>query len=139
MKTTITKCGLAAVMLLGALASAPVAAQAQRQAVQAQAASATQLSPQLQRQIEAEGARRANPNCGANCTPAAGSRLVAPGGGGGGLGYVCNDGSCACAGACDCQVMGDICVPKTIGCNDYGCTCEETEGAEHPESTGCDG
>jgi len=106
--------------------------------VQAQSTTTAQLPVALQRQLEAEVARRGDPGCGANCKPAAGSRLVAPGGGGGGLGYVCNDGSCACAGACDCQTMGTICAPKTIGCSDYGCTCAEAADAEHPDAGACE-
>ncbi|MEO1039900.1 MAG: hypothetical protein AAFX09_10160 [Pseudomonadota bacterium] len=47
-------------------------------------------------------------------------------------GYICNGGNCACAGASDCLEMfdADACVEGTLGCNDYGCTCEGTEGAE---------
>lgn len=39
--------------------------------------------------------------------------------------YTCNSGNCACAGASDCVAMAPICVEGTIGCNDYGCTCQE--------------
>lgn len=39
--------------------------------------------------------------------------------------YTCNSGNCACAGASDCVAMAEICVEGTIGCNDYGCTCQE--------------
>ena len=39
--------------------------------------------------------------------------------------YTCNSGNCACAGASDCVAMAPICVDGTIGCNDYGCTCQE--------------
>ncbi|WP_421792078.1 hypothetical protein [Hyphobacterium sp.] len=39
--------------------------------------------------------------------------------------YNCNSGNCACAGASDCVAMAPICVEGTIGCNDYGCTCQE--------------
>jgi hypothetical protein len=133
MKTTGV---LLAAMLLLAAATAG-AQQASAQTMRGQSASSGQLPVALQRQLEADVARLGDPDCGANCKPKPGSRLVAPGGGGGGLGYVCNDGSCACAGACDCQTMGTICAPKTLGCSDYGCTCAEAEGAEHPESGAC--
>jgi len=123
-------------VLLLAMATAQ-AQQARAQTLSARSSSAGQLPVALQRQLEAEVARRGDPGCGANCKPKPGSRLVAPGGGGGGLGYVCNDGSCACAGACDCQTMGTICAPKTLGCSDYGCTCAEAEGAEHPDPGAC--
>ena len=39
--------------------------------------------------------------------------------------YTCNGGNCACAGASDCVAMAPICAEGTIGCNDYGCTCQE--------------
>lgn len=39
--------------------------------------------------------------------------------------YTCNSGNCACAGASDCVAMAPICAEGTIGCNDYGCTCQE--------------
>ncbi|WP_394694333.1 hypothetical protein [Hyphobacterium sp.] len=42
--------------------------------------------------------------------------------------YTCNSGNCACAGASDCVAMAPICVEGTIGCNDYGCTCQEATG-----------
>ncbi|MEE2567715.1 hypothetical protein [Hyphobacterium marinum] len=41
--------------------------------------------------------------------------------------YTCNSGNCACAGASDCVAMAPICAEGTIGCNDYGCTCQEAE------------
>lgn len=139
MNATKTGIALAALLLLCAALAAPAAAQqAQRQTLRAQTAAGGLLPAEMQRQLEAEVARRGNPNCGADCQPAAGSRLAAPGGGGGGLGYVCNDGSCACAGACDCAVMGSICAPNTLGCSDYGCTCAEADDAEHPEQGACD-
>ncbi len=137
---------LCSVLVLGTLALALSTAaaqqerqQSQRRALQVQPASDVRLPASLQRQLEADVARRANPNCGSNCVPEPGSRLLAPGKGGGGeLDYVCNHGSCACAGACDCAVMGTICAPDTIGCSDYGCTCAEADGAEHPEQGSCD-
>lgn len=39
--------------------------------------------------------------------------------------YTCNSGNCACAGASDCVAMAPICAEGTMGCNDYGCTCQE--------------
>lgn len=96
------------------------------------------LPVELQRSLEAESARLTNPDCGSECKPNPGSRLVSPGGGSGPR-YVCNHGSCACAGACDCQTMGTICAPNTMACSDYGCTCAEAEGAEHPEGGACEG
>ncbi len=45
----------------------------------------------------------------------------------GGLGYVCNSGNCACAGADDCVTMiaaDRVCAEGTVGCNDFGCTCQ---------------
>jgi hypothetical protein len=41
--------------------------------------------------------------------------------------YTCNGGNCACAGASDCVAMAPICEEGTIGCNDYGCTCQEAD------------
>lgn len=51
---------------------------------------------------------------------------------GGPQGFICNGGNCACAGAFDCLNMFDVdaCVAGTIGCNDYGCTCQGKDGAE---------
>lgn len=59
-------------------------------------------------------------------TPVARDRLLAPPGGG--LGYICNSGNCACAGADDCVKMiaaDSKCADGTVGCNDFGCTCQE--------------
>lgn len=41
--------------------------------------------------------------------------------------YTCNSGNCACAGASDCVAMAPICAEGTMGCNDYGCTCQEAD------------
>ena len=49
--------------------------------------------------------------------------------GGGTLDYTCASGNCSCAGAKDCVDMKKICAPKTMSCNDHGCTC-----AENPDS-----
>ena len=124
-----------ALALLAAFTVPAAGQQVQRQALQTPAGG--QLTPSMQRYLEAEVARRDAPECGAACQPDPGSRLAAPGGGEG-LAYVCNDGSCACAGACDCTVMGTICAPNTLGCSDYGCTCAEAAGADHPEQGACD-
>jgi hypothetical protein len=101
-----------------------------------QPAATDQLSVQLQRQLEAENARLADPACGSNCQAAPGARLKNPGGGDGGLRYTCNSGNCACSGACQCVAMEDICMPDTIGCSDYGCSCKKKSGAE-PEEPNC--
>ena len=46
------------------------------------------------------------------------------------LEFICNGGNCACAGAFDCVDMIDegVCNEETVGCNDYGCTCQASEG-----------
>jgi hypothetical protein len=62
----------------------------------------------------------------AAASPSPRPRLVAPPRGG--LGYICNSGNCACAGADDCVKMiaaDGKCTDGTVGCNDYGCTCQE--------------
>ena len=58
---------------------------------------------------------------------AASGSIAAPDGGT--LDYTCASGNCSCAGAKDCVNMKKICAPKTMSCNDYGCTC-----AENPDS-----
>lgn len=68
---------------------------------------------------------RAIPSSPARPASSVGDKIAAPGGG---LGYTCNGGNCACAGAGDCVTMisGDNkCAEGTVGCNDYGCTCKE--------------
>ena len=60
---------------------------------------------------------------------AASGSIAAPDGGT--LDYTCASGNCSCAGAKDCVNMKKICAPKTMSCNDYGCTC-----AENPDSGG---
>ena len=112
-------------------------AMAQQQLAQAQrvakpAATSDQLSAELQRQLESESARLADPNCGSRCEPSPGSRLKDPSAGGG-TRYTCNSGNCACSGACQCVAMEDICMPDTMGCSDYGCTCKQKSGTEATE------
>lgn len=36
----------------------------------------------------------------------------------------CKNGGCSCNGVVDCVGMTELCVPDTIGCNDYGCACQ---------------
>jgi hypothetical protein len=103
-------------------------AQVQRGATPA----AGQLSAQMQRQLEAENARLANPGCGNQCAPKGGAMLKNPSDGGG-LRYTCNGNNCACSGACQCVAMEDICMPDTVGCSDYGCTCKKKSGSEPTE------
>lgn len=88
-----------------------------------------ELSKDLQRELEYGNALLADPNCGADCGPIPGAKLRTPDGGS--TRYTCNNGNCACSGACDCVVMDDICMPDTIGCSDYGCSCKENSDAEH--------
>jgi hypothetical protein len=93
------------------------------------------LSPEIQRALESDKPETAaallvpavQKARAATSSPAAPSdlKLAAPGGG---LGYTCNGGNCACAGASDCVTMISTdgkCVEDTVGCNDYGCTCKE--------------
>jgi hypothetical protein len=93
------------------------------------------LSPEMQRALESDKTETAaallvpavQKARAATSSPAGASdlKLAAPGGG---PGYTCNGGNCACAGASDCVEMisnDGKCVEGTVGCNDYGCTCKE--------------
>jgi len=96
---------LAAALLVLAVAQAPTA-WAQEQA-----------KPARQATIGAQPAQTSQP------ASTASTRLTAPGSDP--LKYICNSGNCACAGVQDCVDMKDICMPETLGCNQYGCTCKE--------------
>ncbi|NIP18181.1 MAG: hypothetical protein GWM87_08520 [Xanthomonadales bacterium] len=98
--------------------------------------SSERLPAELQRQLEYESALLANPNCGSDCKPSPGAILKNPDGDGGETRYTCNSGNCACSGACQCVAMEDICMPDTMGCSDYGCTCKQKAGSE-PEQPNC--
>lgn len=91
------------------------------------------LSPELQRALETRPETAAALLLPAvqkvraqSAAPSAGNLKVAPPGGG--LGYICNGGNCACAGADDCVKMisaDGMCTDGTVGCNAHGCTCQE--------------
>jgi hypothetical protein len=124
--------GMIVALVFLVTASSGLAAQQQTARVQRQAASAAapdQLSATMQRQLEVESARLADPGCGNNCKPLPGATLKNPSDGGG-LRYTCKGGNCACSGACQCVAMEDICMPDTIGCSDYGCSCKQKTGSE---------
>ncbi|TRO97280.1 hypothetical protein FKB34_01370 [Glycocaulis profundi] len=92
------------------------------------------LSAEVQRALESGDARAAAmllpavqaARAAAPATPAAATDLAASTGG---QEYICNSGSCACAGASDCvdMVAGGHCVEGTVGCNDWGCTCQGSD------------
>ncbi|MGD8579800.1 MAG: hypothetical protein PVI46_10750 [Lysobacterales bacterium] len=108
-------------------------ARIQRAAVAAPASQ--ELPVSMQRQLEGENARLANPGCGSHCGPGPGAVLKNPSAGGG-TRYTCKGSNCACSGACECVAMEEICMPDTVGCSDYGCTCKKKSGAE-PEEPNC--
>ncbi len=62
-------------------------------------------------------------DCGDDC-PSTKDSIALPDGGGTNA-HTCSGGNCSCAGAKDCVDMKKICAPKTMSCNDYGCTCAE--------------
>jgi hypothetical protein len=96
-----------------------LSAEVQRALESGDARAAAMLLPAVQAAREA--ARGAAP-----ATPAAATDLAASAGG---QEYICNSGSCACAGASDCVdlVAGGHCVEGTVGCNDWGCTCQGSD------------
>lgn len=139
MNTLIRSTVLTLLALAVALLAVPEVAKAQTtedikpvRAVPSSAATDGRLSPELQRALETRPDTAAALLLPAvqkiraqAASPAAGNlKVAAPGGG---LGYICNNGNCACAGADDCVKMisaDGMCVDETVGCNAYGCTCE---------------
>lgn len=110
---------------------------AQQASTRSQAAVATapaseRESLQTRRQAQAATARMAERDCGSDCADAPGAKLASPSDGGV-TRYTCNGGNCACSGACQCVAMEDICMPNTMGCSDYGCTCKKAADAEPVE------
>ena len=113
------------------------AAVAQQTSTRSQAAVATapasdQESVPSRRQVQAATAQMAERDCGSDCPEAPDSKLAIPSDGGA-TRYTCNSGNCACSGACQCVAMEDICMPDTMGCSDYGCTCKQKADAEPVE------
>jgi hypothetical protein len=96
-----------------------LSAEVQRALETGDARAAALLLPAVQAAREAARAT-------APATPAAATDLAASGDG---QEYICNSGSCACAGASDCvdMVAGGHCVEGTVGCNDWGCTCQGSD------------
>lgn len=93
----------------------------------------TRLSREFQAAMNAGDFQRAAALAGTRRTEARASRTGRSGPTGIGMAgaganpadHICKGGNCACAGAHDCVGMVPHCVPETIGCNDYGCTCKE--------------
>ncbi len=137
----MSKTNMRLLSIFGAAALAWVtvspAAVAQQASTRSQAAVATapaseQESVQTRRQVQAATARMAERDCGSDCADAPGAKLASPSDGGA-TRYTCNSGNCACSGACQCVAMEDICMPDTMGCSDYGCTCQKKADAEPVE------
>lgn len=132
--TALTLLALAAALLAMPDIATAQATRDAKPARQAQSSAATdgRLSPELQRALETRPDTAAALLLPAvqkvraqAASPVAGNlKVAAPGGG---LGYICNNGNCACAGADDCVKMisaDGMCTDGTVGCNAYGCTCE---------------
>jgi hypothetical protein len=81
------------------------------------------LSKEMQEALEAGNHRKAKSLCGGRCKSDPSGQIAT--GATGTRDYTCNGGNCACAGAVDCVAMTKICLPDTMGCNDYGCACKE--------------
>ena len=90
-----------------------------------------QLSAELQRELEADNRLAIDPDCIGDCGPSTAMNLTTPDDGS--TRYTCNGGNCACSGACECVAMESICMPDTIGCSDYGCSCKGNPDVEHEQ------
>jgi len=80
------------------------------------------LDARMQRALETGDIKQATAACGAACAPGGGK--ISAGTGGGQEKPDCTNGNCSCNGVVDCVGMTELCVPDTIGCNDYGCACQ---------------
>jgi hypothetical protein len=90
-----------------------------------------QLSKELQEELESSNRILADPDCVENCGTSTATDITTPDDGS--TRYTCNGSNCACSGACECVAMDEICMPDTIGCSDYGCTCKGNPDVEHKQ------